>query len=207
MTLNHIIPVDLFKDLPKHKPLLVVISGPSAVGKDAVIETIRKRDLGFTFIITATSRKPREYEKHGVDYFFYTRDEFEAMIRDNRFAEYALVYGDYKGVPVDQIEKAFCSQCDILVRVDVAGAATLKSKYHDAVLIFLIPANEEEWLNRFKTRNTETPENLEIRRETVKHEVEQLPNFDYLIVNREGKLDETVNLVLDIIKVEHNRVQ
>jgi guanylate kinase len=74
-------------------------------------------------------------------------------------------------------------------------------------LIFLIPANEEEWLNRFKTRNTETPENLEIRRETVKHEVEQLPNFDYLIVNREGKLDETVNLVLDIIKVEHNRVQ
>jgi guanylate kinase len=194
-------------NIPNHKPLLVVISGPSAVGKDAVIETIRKRDLGFTFIITATSRKPREYERHGVDYFFYSRDEFEVMIRDGKLAEYALVYGDYKGVPADQIEKALCSHCDILVRVDVAGAATLKSKYPDAVLIFLIPANEEEWLNRFKTRNTETPESLEIRRKTVRHEMEQLPNFDYLVVNKEGLLEETVDLVLNIIKVEHHRVR
>jgi len=207
MILNHPTSADLFKSISDHKPLLVVISGPSAVGKDAVIETIRKRDLGFTFIITATSRKPREYEKHGVDYFFYTREEFEGMIRDGKLAEYALVYGDYKGVPADQIEKALCSQRDILVRVDVAGAATLKSKYPEAVLIFLIPTDEVEWLNRFKARNTETPESLEIRRRTVKHELEQLPRFDYLVVNKEDRLDETVNLVLDIIKVEHHRVR
>jgi guanylate kinase len=206
-SLNHSTPADLFMNIPNHKPLLIVISGPSAAGKDAVIETIRKRDLGFTFIITATSRKPREYERHGVDYFFYTRDEFEVMIHDGKLAEYALVYGDYKGVPADQIEKALCSQCDILLRVDVAGAATLKSKYPDAVLIFLIPANEEEWLDRFKTRNTETPESLEIRRKTVRHELKQLPNFDYLVVNEEGRLEETVDLVLDIIKVEHHRVR
>jgi guanylate kinase len=198
---------DLFKSMQIHKPLLVVISGPSAVGKDAVIESIRKRKLGFTFITTATSRKPRDYEKHGVDYFFYTREEFEAMIREGQFAEYALVYGDYKGVPVDQIDEALCSQCDILVRVDVAGAATLKSKYPEAVLIFLIPSSEDDWLNRFKTRNTETPESLEIRRKTAGHELEQLPNFDYLVVNKEGQLDETVDLVLDIIKVEHLRVR
>jgi guanylate kinase len=198
---------DLFKSMQIHKPLLVVISGPSAVGKDAVIESIRKRKLGFTFITTATSRKPRDYEKHGVDYFFYTREEFEAMIREGQFAEYALVYGDYKGVPVDQIDEALCSQCDILVRVDVAGAATLKSKYPEAVLIFLIPSSEDDWLNRFKTRNTETPESLEIRRKTAGHELEQLPNFDYLVVNNEGQLDETVDLVLDIIKVEHLRVR
>jgi guanylate kinase len=197
---------DLYKSLQTHKPLLVVISGPSAVGKDAVIETIRKRNLGFTFVTTATSRKAREYEKNGVDYFFYSRDEFEAMIRAGKFAEYALVYGDYKGVPTDQIEKALCSQCDILLRVDVAGAATLRSKYPDAVLIFLIPSNEEEWLARFKARNTETPESLEIRRKTAKHELEQLANFDYLVVNKEGRLDETVDLVLNIIKVEHHRI-
>jgi guanylate kinase len=197
---------DLYKSLQTHKPLLVVISGPSAVGKDAVIETIRKRNLGFTFVTTATSRKAREYEKNGVDYFFYSRDEFEAMIRADKFAEYALVYGDYKGVPKDQIEKALCSQCDILLRVDVAGAATLRSKYPDAVLIFLIPSNEEEWLARFKARNTETPESLEIRRKTAKHELEQLANFDYLVVNKEGRLDETVDLVLNIIKVEHHRI-
>jgi guanylate kinase len=205
--LNHSTPTDLFNNIPNYKPLLIVISGPSAVGKDAVIESIRKRNLGFTFIITATSRRPREYEKHGVDYFFYTREEFEAMIQEGKLAEYALVYGDYKGVPVDQIEKALCSQCDILVRVDVAGAATLKSKYPDAVLIFLIPANEEEWLNRFKTRNTETPDSLEIRRKTVRHEMEQLPYFDYLVVNKEDRLEETVDLVLDIIQVEHHRVK
>ncbi len=103
--------------------------------------------------------------------------------------------------------KHSAAKCDILVRVDVAGAATLKSKYPDAVLIFLIPANEEEWLDRFKTRNTETPESLEIRRKTVRHEMEQLPNFDYLVVNKEGRLEETVDLVLDIIKVEHHRVR
>jgi guanylate kinase len=200
-------PTDIFIHLQKHKPLLIVISGPSAVGKDAVIETIRKRNLGFTFITTATSRKARDYEKNGVDYFFYTREEFEAMIRDEKFAEYALVYGDYKGVPADQIEKALCTQCDILLRVDVAGAATLRSKYPEAVLIFLIPSNEEEWLDRFKSRNTETPESLEIRRKTARHELEQLVSFDYLVVNKEGCLDETVDLVLDIIKVEHHRVR
>lgn len=200
-------PTDLFKSLQDHKSLLVVISGPSAAGKDAVIETIRKRNLGFTFITTATSRKPRDYEKHGVDYFFYTREEFEAMIREDKFAEYALVYGDYKGVPADQIEQALCTKCDILVRVDVAGAATLRSRFPEAVLIFLIPTNEEEWLDRFKMRNTETPESLEIRRKTVKHELEQLPNFDYLVVNKKGQLEETVDLVLDIIKVEHHRVR
>jgi guanylate kinase len=199
-------PTDIFQRLQAYKPLLVVISGPSAVGKDAVIESIRKRNLGFTFVITATSRKARDYEKNGVDYFFYSREEFETMIREGKFAEYALVYGDYKGVPAEQIEKALCSQCDILLRVDVAGAATLRSKYPEAVLIFLIPSNEHEWLDRFKSRNTETAESLEIRRKTARHELEQLVNFDYLVVNKEGQLDETVDLVLDIIRVEHHRV-
>ncbi len=203
----HTEPIDLFKDLKKIKSLLIVISGPSAAGKDAVIEAIKEKDLGFAFITTATSRKPRDYEKDGVDYFFYSRDEFEAMIRGGKFAEYALVYGDYKGVPVDQIERALCSQCDVLLRVDVAGAATLRSKYPDAILIFLVPANEQEWMSRFKMRNTETSESLEIRRKTASHELEQLGSFDYLLVNKEGKLDETVDAVLAIIKVEHLRVK
>ncbi|MBN2258443.1 MAG: guanylate kinase [Anaerolineaceae bacterium] len=198
---------DLFSGLRVYKPLLVVISGPSAVGKDAVIEAIKQRALDFTFVTTATSRKPRPYEKDGVDYFFYSRDQFEKMISEGRFAEYALVYGDYKGVPVDQIEQALCSHCDILLRVDVAGAATLRSKYPEAVLIFLVPGNEQEWLNRFKTRNTETAESLELRRKTARHELEQLNSFDYLVVNEDGKLDKTVDLILDIIRVEHYRVR
>jgi guanylate kinase len=200
--------VDLFKGLQNFKPLLIVISGPSAVGKDAVIEAIKKRgDPGFVFVTTATSRKPRDYEKNGVDYFFYSRDEFEAMIQAGKFAEHALVYGDYKGVPVDQIERALNSQCDVLLRVDVAGAATLRTKYPDAILIFLVPADEEEWMSRFKMRNTETPESLEIRRKTAGHELEQLGRFDYLLVNREGMLNETVDSILNIIKVEHLRVK
>lgn len=198
---------DLFESLPNKKPLLIVISGPSAVGKDAVIEAIKKRNLGFVFVTTATSRKPRSYEKNGVDYFFYSREEFESMIREGKFAEYALVYGDYKGVPANQIEQALTSHQDVLLRVDVAGAATLRSKYSDAVLIFLIPANEQEWMNRFKMRNSETEEGLEIRRKTAGRELEQLRHFDYLLVNKEGKLEETVDLILDIIKIEHNRVR
>jgi guanylate kinase len=198
--------VDLFKDLPTFRPLLIVISGPSAVGKDAVIDAIKARDLDFAFVTTATSRDPRKYEKNGIDYFFYTRDEFERMIQEGRFAEYALVYGDYKGVPRDQIERAFKSHRDILLRVDVAGAATLRSKYPDAILIFLIPSSEDEWLARFKTRNTETDEDLEIRRKTVQHEIEQLCHFDYMVVNEDGKLDDTVDTILDIIKIEHLRV-
>jgi len=200
-------PVDLFKGLQKIKSLLFVISGPSAAGKDTVIEAIKKRNLGFAFVTTATSRKPRNYEKNGIDYFFYTKEDFEAMIREGKFVEYALVYGDYKGVPVDQIERALCSHCDVLLRVDVAGAATLRSKYPDAVLIFLVPANEQEWMSRFKMRNTETPESLAIRRKTAGHELEQLGRFDYLLVNKEGKLDDTVDTILDIIKIEHNRVK
>ncbi len=198
---------DLFKDLRKNKSLLFVISGPSAAGKDAAIEAIKARNLGFAFVTTATSRKPREYEKNGVDYFFYTKEEFENMIKEGKFAEFALVYGDYKGVPLDQIERALGSQCDVLLRVDVAGAATLRSKYPDAVLVFLVPANEQEWMSRFKIRNTETPESLDIRRKTASHELGQLEKFDYLLVNKEGKLDETVDAILDIIKVEHNRVR
>lgn len=198
--------VDLFKDLPSAQPLLVVISGPSAVGKDAVINAIKARNLDFSFVTTATSREPRKYEKNGIDYFFYTRAEFERMIKEDRFAEYALVYGDYKGVPRDQIERALESRRDILLRVDVAGAATLRSKYPDAILIFLIPASEKEWLSRFKTRNTETAEDMEIRRKTVRHEMEQLADFDYLVVNADGNLDQTVNTILEIIKIEHLRV-
>ncbi|MGA9398638.1 MAG: guanylate kinase [Anaerolineaceae bacterium] len=200
-------PIDLFKGLQKNNSLLFVISGPSAAGKDAVIEAIKKRNLGFSFVTTATSRKPRDYEKNGIDYFFYTKEEFETMIKVGKFAEYALVYGDYKGVPVDQIERALYSHCDVLLRVDVAGAATLRSKYPDAVLIFLVPANEQEWMSRFKMRNTETPESLAIRRKTAGHELKQLGRFDYLLVNKEGKLNETVDMILDIIEVEHYRVR
>jgi guanylate kinase len=198
---------DLFIDLKVHKPLLVVISGPSAVGKDAVIEAIKQRELSFTYVTTATSRKPRSYEKNGVDYFFYSREEFEKMVGEGKFAEYALVYGDYKGVPADQIERALRSQVDVLLRVDVAGAATLKSKYPEAVLVFLIPGNEQEWLNRFKMRNTETAESFDIRRKTASHELEQLTSFDYLVINEEGKLEKTVDLILDIIRIEHYRVR
>ena len=146
--------------LPPPNPLLIVISGPSGVGKDSVLEEMKSRGLPFHFVITATTRAPRPDEVDGRDYFFLSKDEFARMIDKGELLEYAVVYQDYKGIPKSQVRKALASGENVIMRVDVQGAETVRQLAKDALLIFLTPQNEEELINRLKKRNTETKESL-----------------------------------------------
>jgi guanylate kinase len=198
---------DPFGFNPNHnEPLLVVISGPSGVGKDTVIQRMKERDLPYHFVVTATTRPPRPDEVHGVDYFFVSSDEFAEMIEMGELLEYAIVYNDYKGIPKDQVRQALASGKDVLMRIDVQGAATIRELSPEAVLVFLTTQDEDELVNRLKARKSETPEGLNLRIATARQELKRIDEFDYVVVNREDLLDETVDMILAIIQAEHQRV-
>lgn len=190
----------------RYEPLLIVISGPSGVGKDTVIDCMKERDQSFHFVVTATDRPPRQGEIHGVDYFFVSTDEFTAMIDDNKLIEYAKVYSDYKGVPKEQVQQALTSGQDVVMRVDVQGAEKIKELYPDALLIFLITKNEDELIERLKARRTEDQKDFNLRIMTARNELQRIADFDYVVPNHDSCLEEAVDTILDIIHAEHHRV-
>ena len=191
----------------KIEPLLVVISGPSGVGKDSVIQRMKERKLPFHYVVTATTRKPRETEQHGVDYFFISHDEFAEMIENDKLLEYAIVYNDYKGIPKEQVRKALASGKDVVMRVDVQGAETIRALSPGALLIFLMTESEQVMVKRLEERKSETREGLKLRIATARKELERIGDFDYLVINREQQLDETVDKITAIISSEHQRVK
>ncbi len=186
--------------------LLIVISGPSGVGKDSVIKELRNRQLPLQFVVTATSRPPRQGERNGIDYIFVSPEEFERMIAGDELIEHALVYNQYKGVPKAHIQKALESGQDAIMRVDVQGARRMRNLFKEAVLIFLIPDDPEAWYNRLAKRKTETPESLSLRLKTARQEMEYLNDFDYVVVNPENNLPLAVNTIQAIINAEHHRI-
>ena len=192
---------------PIKQPLLIVISGPSGVGKDSVLQRMKKRGLPFHFVVTTTTRPPRTEEKEGVDYIFVSREEFAELIEKEELLEYAIVYGDYKGIPKEQVRRALASNKDVLMRVDVQGAATVRKIAPEAILIFLTTSSEEELVKRLETRRTEEVEDLKLRIATARQEFKRINEFDYVVVNRENKLDETVDTIVAIIEAEHHRVE
>ena len=193
-------------DLYHPQPLLIVISGPSGVGKDAVVRTLQRREANLHFVVTATSRKMRENEVHGVDYIFVSEQEFEDMIQNDELLEYALVYDQYKGIPKNQVRDALRSGKDVIMRIDVQGAATIRKLCPEAVLIFLIPSSQNEWIQRLIARQTETSESMKLRVTTARHELTRLAEFDYVVVNAQDYLDEAVDDIEAIIEAEHHRV-
>lgn len=186
-------------------PLLVVISGPSGVGKDAVVERMRERGLPFHFVVTATDRSPRPDEKHGQDYYFYSTAEFEELIANDELLEHAQVYGQNKGIPKAQVREALASGQDVVMRVDVQGAATVKGLIPAAVTVFLVCESEEELTTRLRERRTESEEALQHRLEIARLEMARIPEFDYLVVNRRHQLDSSVDDVVAIMQAEHCR--
>lgn len=191
---------------PQPTSLLIVISGPSGIGKDTVIQGLKDRKQPFHFVITATSREPRKNEVDGVDYFFYSKEKFEAMIEADEFLEHAWVYSDHKGVPKSQVRKALDSGKDVVMRLDFQGAKTVREMAPDAILIFLTAKNKQEWLERLKSRRSETDDELAVRIDTARHEYDSLDIFDYIVVNEHGKLDHTLDVIESIINAEHHRV-
>ena len=190
----------------QHVPLLVVISGPSGVGKDSVLKGMKKRKVPFRFVVTATTRPPRTEEVHGVDYIFVSQSEFPRMIENGELLEYARVYDDYKGIPKDQVRQALDSGQDVVLRVDVQGADTIHKLCPDAVMIFITVEDEKEMEKRLKMRHTESEESVRLRIVTARKELQRIRDFDYLIVNQEARLDETVDKILAIMQAEHQRV-
>jgi len=190
----------------QHEPLLIVVSGPSGVGKDTVLQLMKERGkLLFHFVVTATTRPIREGEVHGKDYFFISSDEFAKMIEDDELLEYAIVYNDYKGIPKQQVRDALASGKDVIMRLDVQGAATVRKMAPEAILIFLTTENEEELVNRLRERKTETAEGLNLRIATARQEMKRVNEFDYVVVNKDDYLSNAVDTIQAIIHAEHHR--
>ena len=187
-------------------PLLVVLSGPSGVGKDAVLSELRRLDRPWHFAVTATTRPMRPGERDGVDYIFLDPDTFARMRERDEFIECAEVYGRWYGVPRSQARDALRSGKDVFLKIDVQGAATIRRMAPEALLIFLIPPSSEELRQRLSGRMTESPDDMERRLRTAETELEQVRHFDYRVVNRDGLLAQAVADIDAIIAAEKCRV-
>jgi guanylate kinase len=189
------------------EPLLIVISGPSASGKDTVVQSMKEHGQEFRFVVTATTRERRPGEVHGRDYWFVTKAEFARMVKEGELLEHAMVYGDEKGVPRTQVREALASGRDVVMRLDVQGAETVRRLVPDALLIFITVDSEEEMIKRLQERKTETAEERAVRTATAREELKRVEAFDYVIVNHDDRLEHTVDVVRAIIEAEHHRVR
>ncbi len=188
------------------EPLLVVISGPSGVGKDTILDHMKQRGLPFHFVVTATTRPRRPGEVEGEDYFFVEEQQFLDMIEKGELIEHALVYNDHKGVPRQQVREAMESAQDVVMRVDVQGAKTIRALAPEALLIFLTAGDEAELARRLRKRRTESEADLQLRLETAKEEFGYLKIFDYVVLNADSQVDKAVDTILAIIEAEHHRI-
>ncbi|GAH92156.1 unnamed protein product [marine sediment metagenome] len=168
---------------------------------------MRKLGRPFHYVVTATTRLQREGEKNGVDYYFLSQEEFQQMMDKGQLLEWAKVYGNYYGVPRDEISKALSKGTDMIVKVDVQGAATIKKILPQAVFIFLMPPSMEELELRLKQRRSESSIDLALRLEKAKEEIKSLPLFDYVITSHQDRLDDIISQIDAIVTAEKCRVK
>ena len=187
----------------RSNPLLIVLSGPSGVGKDAVFGRLRDQGRLYHFTVTATTRPRRSSERDGVDYIFLTNQQFRQMIEDGGLLEWAEVYGNLYGVPKAQVAEAMEAGRDVIVKTDVQGAATIKRLAPEGVFIFLAPDDVEELSDRLAHRNTESSADLDLRLKTARSEMAEATKFDHVVINRRGRLDDTVREIEKVLEKEH----
>ncbi|MGB1748843.1 MAG: guanylate kinase [Dehalococcoidia bacterium] len=189
------------------KPLIVVISGPSGVGKDVMIEKMIQDDqTGFHFTVTATTRAPRPGEKDGVNHHFVKVDDFINLIAQDDLLEWAQVYGNYYGVPKQQVRAALGAGKHVIMRVDVQGAKRLRELVPEALMIFIQPPSLAVLEKHLRDRGVDTEEEMTKRLAAAGDEMRQTGLFDYAVTNEEGDLDSTVQKVVDIISEEAAKV-
>jgi len=190
------------------RPLFIVLSGPSGVGKDAVLSRMRERELSYPlkYITTVTTRPQRASERDNIDYHFISTGNFQKMIDHNELLEWANVYGNLYGVPKKPVKQALDKRQDIIVKVDIQGAATIKKILPQAVFIFLMPPSIEELMLRLKQRHTESSFDLTLRTKTAEEELKQLSLFDYVVFSRRDEIDRAVSDIAAIITAEKCRV-
>ena len=191
--------------LPREPALLIVLSGPSGAGKDSVCDILRGWYPTMHRVVTATTRPVRPGEENGKAYHFISRPEFDKILETGGFVEHATVFQHSYGVPRIEIEDPLAFGRDVIARVDVQGAATLKRLFPDAVLIFLTPGSVEEAVRRMKHRDLDTEAQQRLRTEIAASELEASKDFDHVVVNETGKLDEAASAVARIIAAEKKR--
>jgi guanylate kinase len=187
------------------KGLLVIISAPSGGGKDVVIDRLVKKLDDAVVYVTATSRKPRPAEIDGKHYYFYSPEKFREEIEAGNFLEWSMVHGEFKGVRRDVLGDTLRNHKIVIVKPDPQGMRKIKSQLPEALTIFIMPPSVESLKRRLVSRGTETPEQREIRLRNAEIEMAAAPEYDYVVVNEDGKIDETVDQIAEIIKKEAKR--
>ena len=187
-------------------PMLIILSGPSGVGKDAVLKRMRESGLPFHLTVTATTRPKRAMETDGVDYIFLTKREFVLRALRHEFLEQAEVYGNFYGVPRQQIRDAMSAGKDVIIKADVQGARTIRKEAPEALAIFLAPTGMGDLERRLTDRLTESPEALALRLQTAANEMKESEDFDHVVYNPEGRLDQAVNEIVRLVEAEKKRV-
>ncbi|ASV66005.1 guanylate kinase [Cytobacillus sp. FSL W7-1323] len=188
----------------KEKGLLIVLSGPSGVGKGTVRKEIFSQpDTAFEYSISMTTRKPRQGEVDGVDYFFKSREEFETLIEQDKLLEYAEFVGNYYGTPVDYVKQTLNEGKDVFLEIEVQGAKQVREKFPDGLFIFLVPPSLSELKNRIVTRGTETEDIINNRLSAAKEEIEMMKLYDYVVEN--DQVENACDRINAIVVAEHCR--
>ncbi|MBU4618910.1 guanylate kinase [Bacillus sp. GG161] len=188
----------------KERGLLIVLSGPSGVGKGTVRQAIfSQEDTEFEYSISVTTRKPREGERNGVDYFFKTREEFEHMIENKKLLEWAEYVGNYYGTPVDYVEQTLSEGKDVFLEIEVQGALQVREAFPEGLFIFLAPPSLSELQNRIITRGTESEDLIRNRMAAAKEEIEMMDAYDYVVENDDVEL--ACERIKAIVLAEHLR--
>ena len=188
-------------------PLLVVLSGPSGVGKDAALDALKLLDRPWHFVVTATTRTQRQGEQDGVDYIFLETGAFLKMKERDELLECAQVYGNWYGVPRNQVRQGLRNGKDVFLKVDVQGADTMRELAPEALFIFMIPSSLDDLKSRLTLRMTEKPSEMELRISIAESELGRVGEYDYRVVNREGQLEQAVAEIDAIITAEKCRTR
>ena len=186
------------------KGLLLVVSGPSGAGKGTICNALLNKNDQIKLSVSATTRKPRNGEVHGVNYFFIEKEEFTKMIENGEFLEYAQIYDNFYGTPKAAIIECLEKGQDVILEIEMQGARQIKEVYPEGVFIFVLPPSLEELKSRIVGRGTETQEEIEKRFSCAFEEINQIVNYDYFIVNED--IEKSVSDVEAIICAEKNKV-
>ncbi len=190
---------------PSKQGLLFVLSAPSGAGKDSVIKALKEKGMDFHVVASVTTRAARPGESEGNPYYFVTKEVFDRMVANDELLEYANVHGNWYGQPLQQIKEHLRRDRDVLLKIDVQGAATVRKKLPGAIFIFLVPGSVEELVERLTNRQTETEAERQRRLADAQTELAQRKYYDYVIENRQGRLEEAVEDLRAIMRAEHCR--